>query len=142
MAGSITTLTDATFDEIIGAAPEPVVVDFWATWCAPCWTELPWLRRIHQRWDPSRAVVLGISLDVTDRRTLTAWLNRRRVEWPQVWEPHGYDGPLAARFGVASLPTTLLVDASGRVVAINLRGARLVAAVETLLGEKAVARLP
>jgi thiol-disulfide isomerase/thioredoxin len=117
-----------------------VVLDFWATWCAPCWREIPWLQRIHGRWDPARVQVIGITLDVTDRRTLVAWLNRQRVDWPQIWDRSGYDGPLAERFGVQSLPTTVLVGPDGRVVATNLRGATLVAAIETLLEARAEAR--
>lgn len=111
-----------------------VVLDFWATWCPPCWNELPWLRRIHEK-DPGRVQVLGVSLDVTDRRTLVAWFNRQRVEWPQVWETQGYESALAERFGVGSLPTTLVIDRHGRVVAVNLRGEKLVMAVDALLAE-------
>lgn len=111
-----------------------VVLDFWATWCPPCWREIPWLKRIQNQFDPSRVQVIGVSLDVTDRRTLVAWLNRRRVDWPQIWESYGYDSPIASRFGVDALPTSVLVDADGRVVAVDLRGARLLAAVDALLG--------
>jgi thiol-disulfide isomerase/thioredoxin len=110
-----------------------VVLDFWATWCAPCWKEIPWLQKIHDGQNPTRVQVIGISLDVTDRRTFVAWLNRQRVAWPQIWDRSGYDSPLAERFGVGSLPTTILVGPDGRVVATNLRGARLVVAIETLL---------
>jgi thiol-disulfide isomerase/thioredoxin len=113
-----------------------VVLDFWATWCAPCWTEIPWLRKIHAGQDPNRVQVIGVTLDVTDRRTLIAWFNRQRVDWPQIWERDGYASPLAERFGVQSLPTTLLVGPDGRVMATNLRGAKLVAAVETLLATR------
>jgi thiol-disulfide isomerase/thioredoxin len=116
-----------------------VVLDFWATWCPPCWKEIPWLQKIHDGRDPARVQVIGVSLDVTDRRTLVAWLNRQRVDWPQIWDGSGYDSPLAERFGVGSLPTTILVAPDGRVVATNLRGARLVAAVDTLLTNGAAA---
>ena len=110
-----------------------VLVDFWATWCAPCLADIPWLRRAHQRFGPDRLAILGVSLDVGDRRTLNAWLNRNRVDWPQIWDHRGYDGDLARTFGGVALPQSLLVDASGRVVATNLRGERLVAAIGALL---------
>jgi thioredoxin 1 len=46
MAVSISTLTDATFDETIGSAAEPIVVDFWAEWCGPCKMIAPILNEI------------------------------------------------------------------------------------------------
>jgi thiol-disulfide isomerase/thioredoxin len=108
------------------------VIDFWATWCAPCLAEIPTLRGLRDTFT-DRVVVLGVNLDVTDRRGLVSWMNRQRVDWPQLHDGRGYQGDLARQFEVTSLPTSVLVDPDGRVVALNLRGRRLVAAVETLL---------
>lgn len=113
-----------------------VVVDFWATWCAPCLAEIPWLRRIRDDFGPDRVAVVGVNLDVSDRRTLVAWLNRQRLDWPQLHDGRGYAGAVARAFEVASLPTLVVVDAQGRVVATDLRGERLYTAVEQLVSAR------
>ena len=110
-----------------------VLLDFWATWCAPCLADVPWIRQARERFAVSRFVVIGVSLDTTDRRTLTAWLNRQRVDWPQLWDDRGFDGRLARRFGVETLPRSILFDARGRAVATDLRGEQLLARLTKLL---------
>jgi thiol-disulfide isomerase/thioredoxin len=110
-----------------------VLLDFWATWCAPCLADVPWLRRAREQFPVNRFVLLGVSLDTTERRTLNSWLNRQRVDWPQIWDDRGYDGPLARHFGVESLPRSVLFDAQGRAVATNVRAERLIATLHQLI---------
>ncbi len=112
-----------------------VLLDFWATWCAPCLADVPWIRRARARFPESRFVVIGVSLDTTDRRTIRSWLNRQRVDWPQVWDDRGFDGSLSRRFGVEALPRSILIDGTGRAAAAGLRGEPLLRAIAALIGE-------
>ena len=107
-----------------------VLIDFWATWCAPCLTQIPELKRLRAKHG-DRFEVLAISLDSRTRRDLIAWLNQRAVDWPQVHDGRGFSSPAARTFGVMALPASVLV-VNGRVAGFNLRGRVLEQAVDYL----------
>lgn len=114
-----------------------VLLDFWATWCAPCLAELPHLRELHGRHGEEGLLIFGIALDTTDRRRLRSFLLRHDIEWPQVHEPAGVEAEIARRFGVEAVPVTVLVDRRGRVIARDLRGKALAKVIGTLLSRAA-----
>jgi thioredoxin 1 len=95
MSEQITTLTDATFDEVIGSSEKPMLVDFWAEWCGPCKTIAPILEELAT--EQADKFVIG-KLDV-DVNVATA-----------------------TKFSVMSIPTLLLFK-DGEVVA-RLVGAK------------------
>jgi thioredoxin 1 len=95
MSDHITTLTDATFDEVVGSAEKPILVDFWAEWCGPCKTIAPILEELAT--EQSDKFVIG-KLDV-DANVATA-----------------------TKFSVMSIPTLLLFK-NGEVIA-RLVGAK------------------
>lgn len=126
-----------TADELEGRV---VLLDFWATWCAPCLAELPNLRQLAKRHPSDDLVILGITLDTLDRRRLRSFLRRHDITWPQVHQPQGVDGEIARRFNVEAVPSTFLVDRAGRLVARDLHGRALEVTVDTLVGRRTVDR--
>ena len=104
-----------------------VVLDFWATWCAPCKVEIPWLTKLHDQYASQGLVVLGISEDDLDLDDKAALFKQKReiaesagklgINYPvliddaKVAEPYG---------GVDALPTTFYVDRNGKVVAATI----------------------
>jgi len=116
-----------------------VLLDFWATWCGPCLRELPNVKANHEKYHDRGFDVVGISLD-DDSRALTDFLQKEKLAWPTLLETdsskRGFDAPLAKKFGVDGIPATFLLDRSGKVAAISVRGEELGKQVEKLLAEK------
>lgn len=111
-----------------------VLIDVWATWCAPCLADLPLMRELHARHG-DRLAIVGISLDRMPRRDFVSWLRRHDVRWTQHFDGRGYASPVARALGVESLPATVLIAADGSMAARNLRGHRLAEAIARLTGE-------
>lgn len=114
-------------------AGQVVLVDFWATWCAPCLAQMPALEEAYGRYRPRGFELLAISLDEGSTRRLRSWLRPRDLPWPQIHRPLGTGDPLARSFGVEAVPRSFLFDRSGRLLAVDLEPRALVATLDALL---------
>jgi cytochrome oxidase Cu insertion factor (SCO1/SenC/PrrC family) len=113
-----------------------VLLDFWATWCGICRLELPRLIDAHAALSPGgRFEIVGVSVD-TDLDLVPRFVASRGIGWPQTALGPAAKNPIARLYNVNSTPSTVLVDASGRIAALNLVGEPLRKKIEELLAQK------
>lgn len=93
-------------------AGEPILVNLWATWCAPCVKELPTLEALGERDGAPR--VIAVSQDIAPRGSVDAFLGKHGLEALEVW--HDPEMRLSGALDAEILPTTILFDADGREV--------------------------
>ena len=89
-----------------------LVLNFWATWCAPCIEELPSLDAFQRRFANSGVVVLGISAD-KDEKVYRDFLQRARVSFITARDP---DNKINADYGTFKFPETYIIDTKGKVL--------------------------
>jgi peroxiredoxin len=104
---------------IASFAGKSLVINFWATWCAPCRREIPLLETLHTEWTRRDVSVIGIAVDHRDK--VLEFADRFKINYPLLMgEQDALDA--AAAFGVASpvFPFTVFTDRRGEVVALYI----------------------
>lgn len=98
-----------------------LLVDFWASWCAPCREENPNLVALYRKYHEKGFDILGISLDSNRERWLMA-IESDELTWHHVSDLKGWDNLAAKLYGIRSIPSSLLLNPQGTIIAKNLRG--------------------
>ena len=107
------------------------LIDFWASWCPPCRTESVLLNELYTSYKSKGFEIYGISLDSKKDRWLKALAQDKRV-WPEVSTLEGFNTQAAIEYGIAALPTNFLIDAKGKIIAVNIHGKELKEKITTL----------
>lgn len=101
-----------------------VLIDFWASWCGPCRAENPNVVAAYNKFKDKNFTVYGVSLDNNKEKWEQA-IKDDGLVWTQVSDLKGWSNEAATIYSIRSIPSNLLIDPDGKIMAHNLRGEQL-----------------
>jgi peroxiredoxin len=88
-----------------------VMINFWATWCAPCRKEMPILESIYKKYNKMGFTLIGVNVE-PDAKPAEDWLKATPVSFPILFDTKS---EVSKMYGVSGMPTTVIVDRKGNV---------------------------
>ena len=131
------TALDGSRLRLSGLRGRPVLLNFWATWCAPCRVEMPWLVELDKQYRGQGVQIIGVSLDDSGSQAEVArFAQERGVQYPVLF---GSAALAAAYGGVRFLPQSFFIDRDGKIRNSRLGipdRAQLEKAIQELVGHR------
>ena len=109
-----------------------VLLDFWASWCAPCRKEHPNLIKTYEQFKDKNFEIISVSLDSENDNWLNA-IAKDKITWTQISDLKGQQNDIAVQYGVQSVPVNFLISPKGVIIDKNIRGEELHKKLKTLL---------
>ena len=109
-----------------------VLLDFWASWCAPCRKEHPNLIKTYEQFKNKNFEIISVSLDSENDNWLNA-ITKDKLTWTQISDLKGQQNDIAVQYGVQSVPASFLINPKGVIIDKNLTGEELYKRLKTLL---------
>ena len=109
---------------------QPVIINFWATWCPPCRVEMPDLEQAYQQYAGDGLVILALDQN-EPAQTVADFFDEMGLSFTPLLD---INGAIAGMYGVFNFPTSVFVNSSGEVIAVH-RGLMSFAQIETYLGQ-------
>ncbi|MCK4666119.1 redoxin domain-containing protein [Candidatus Dependentiae bacterium] len=112
-----------------------LLLDFWATWCAPCVHEMPNVLATYNKFHKKGFDIIGVSFD-SDLKKMKEFIIKEKMSWCQIADGKGWNSEFGKFYNIRSIPSTYLIDRKGVIRYMNLRGKELEEAVDKLIKEK------